>query len=586
MTRSTWRLSEWWRSSAKHLSLRRGLVLLIIAALLPITVLSILQGMVRLENRRAAVIRQLSDSAEALADSNQSLLANTETLIRVVAMNPVVAAGGPECSAVLAQVRTKTPALANIILHDRDGRLMCAAIGPKGAYALPETQYWNTIKTSQTALVSDAVWGPFSKRRVIRMVAPLHDAAGVFDGAIVASIDLAWLDARLRARIGTDDTGVAIISDSGQVVMSSRPLPAFDISTPPGSIGTTHDDTGARWSYTLVPLVTPKPGQNGLYVAYAHPDAPRFGFAWWQTIVDFALPVLAILLASMAIWIGTQRLVLRWLLALQRLALHFAGGDYRRRPISFADAPREIRSVAASLYRMSAAVSERDRRVRDSLERQRLLAREVHHRVKNNFQVVMSLLSLQSSRLSDPAARNAIDQARRRITALALVHRLLYDTGELASISSRALLGALCEQLQPLPQAGRRLELHCDFDDVPLDIDSAVPLTLWLVETVNNAFHHGFPPPRNGSVMSEFRVIGEAATLSVSDDGVGFDPANPPADQPGGYGLRLIKALAGQLGGTASVERRPEGGSMAALRFPLRAVVGALETESDVSLPA
>lgn len=588
MTKKTGWLAEWWHGTTKRLPLRRGLVLLIVAALLPITILSILQGMVRLENRRAAVIYQLSESAEALADSNQAILDATETLIRVTAMNPVVAAGGPACSAVLADIRDITPALANIILYDSDGRLKCAAQPPVNRYVIPDRNWWALVKSRQSALISDALWGTFSKRRVVMMVAPLHDKSGAFTGAVAASIDLAWLKARLRTRIDTDDTGVAIVSDSGQVLMSSRPLPAFDLATPAGSIGRTRDADGTRWSYTLVPLVKAQPGQNGLYVAYADPEPPRFGFVWWQTIFDFALPVLAIMLASLAIWISTQRLVLRWLLALQRLALHFAGGDYRHRQISFAEAPREIRSVAASLYRMSAAVSERDRRVRDSLERQRLLAREVHHRVKNNFQVVMSMLSLQSARLADPAARNAIDQARRRISALALVHRLLYDTGELASISSRTLLGALCDQLQPAKRAGVTLELHCDFDDVLIDIDSAVPLTLWLVETVNNAFHHGFPPPRGGAVTATFRVHDEGATLMVTDNGIGFDPRDPPADLPGGYGLRLIKALAAQLGGTAAIEQRPQGGCAAILHFPLKALIGPLESGSDedISLPA
>ena len=273
--------------------------------------------------------------------------------------------------------------------------------------------------------------------------------------------------------------------------------------------------------------------------------------------------------------------------------MHFAGGDYRHRPLVFAEAPRELRSVAASLYRMSNAVSERDRALREALEQQRLLAREVHHRVKNNFQVVMSLLSLQSSRLSDDNARRAIDQARRRISALALVHRQLYDTGELASISSRALLGALCEQLQPGPVIGSVVELHCDFDDVPLDIDNAVPLTLWMVEAVTNALRHAFPGsvngqngPSSGIVRAKFRFRDGTAELTISDNGIGIETGTEVDDRTDGQGLRLIRALASQLGGTAEVRADDSSGTIATLRFVPRPTSATMEPPPAPGVPA
>jgi two-component sensor histidine kinase len=182
--------------------------------------------------------------------------------------------------------------------------------------------------------------------------------------------------------------------------------------------------------------------------------------------------------------------------------------------------------------------------------------------------MVMSLLSLQSSRLEDPGARQAIDQARRRIGALALVHRQLYDTGELASISSRALLDALCQQLQPGADSGIRMA--CDFDDIPVDIDTAVPLTLWMVEAVNNAVHHAFPAADGGTVTVKFRSD-DTSRLTVEDDGIGPGSLGEAgASAGGGHGLRLIRALAVQLGGETSLAQRPEGGSIATLAFPTR----------------
>ncbi|PZN93121.1 MAG: hypothetical protein DCF31_13730 [Alphaproteobacteria bacterium] len=555
--------------NVKRLSLRRGLLLLLIAALLPITILSIGQGLVRVENRRASVIGHLSESAHSLADSNEMILNGAATTLRIAAMNPEIRQGRPECAATLRSIQTLSPAYTNLARYNADGQLLCSAIASPRSINIAALPEWQQARESRKILVSEARVGPITGKRIMSLVLPLRNDKDVFEGTLGIAIDLAWLERRLAMAAATErDTGVAIFSDNGQRLISSRALPPIDLNVPIGDIGRTRDEAGRSWSYTLVPLVRPAPAQVGLYVVYASPDPERFGAVWWQTVIDFTLPVLAILLASLAIWFGARQLVLRWLVALQRLALSFAGGDYRRRPVNFSEAPREIRSVAASLYRMSGAVGERDRRLRDSLERQRLLARELHHRVKNNFQMVMSLLSLQSSRLQNEAARHAIDQARRRIGALALVHRQLYDTGELASISARTLLDALCQQLQPA--ADSNVRLVCDVDDVEVDIDTAVPLTLWVVETVNNALNHGFPAGQPGQVCVKLRA-GKPAVLSVTDNGVGFSPDSFATDSVSGQGLRLIRALSTQLAGTMALQSNQDGaGSTASLSFPLR----------------
>ncbi|WP_426166479.1 sensor histidine kinase [Sandarakinorhabdus sp. DWP1-3-1] len=576
-------LSRYRWLNLKRLSLRRGLLLLLIAALLPITILSIAQGLVRVESRRASVIRHLSESAHSLADSNEMILNGAATTLNIAAMNPDIRDVRPQCAATLRSVQRLSPAYTNLARYNADGELVCSAVMPTKSVNIATLPEWQLARNSRKIMVSEARVGPITGKRIISLVLPLRSAQDEFEGTLGIAIDLAWLERRLAIAAATErDTGVAIFSDNGQRLISSRDLPPIDLNVPIGDIGRTRDEAGRSWSYTLVPLVRSAPGQVGLYVVYASPDAERFGVVWWQTVIDFTLPVLAILLASLAIWFGARQLVLRWLVALQRLALSFAGGDYRRRPVNFSEAPREIRSVAASLYRMSGAVGERDRRLRDSLERQRLLARELHHRVKNNFQMVMSLLSLQSSRLQNDAARQAIDQARRRIGALALVHRQLYDTGELASISAQTLLDALCQQLQPAGDSNVRL--ICDVDDVEVDIDTAVPMTLWVVETVNNALHHGFPAGRSGRVCVRFRA-GKPAVLSVTDDGVGFSPDSLAGDTVNGQGLRLIRALSSQLAGTMHIQPGADGsGSTASLSFPLRAAEPAIG--DDVKSPS
>lgn len=551
------------RQPRRRATLRRQLLTLLLATMLPLTVAALFYGYLRLESRNVAELRALSANARNLAESNRGRIDDLIALVRVAALNPAVARPGPACQQLLSDMRATTPALANLVRYDSDGVPLCTAVGAGRPYRL-EPPFLRWLRQRHEPNVSGALDGPLSGRKVMVISVPLHNADGSFAGVMSGSIDVAWLTAQLRRSAG--ETAVAIIEDDGTVASATAPLPPFAPQSVPGSISRTMSADGRTWHYTVIPLRPRQDQQPGLSVVYAAPAPPVLGLEWWQTVWDFSLPLLAVLVAALAIWVGAQRLVVRWLADLQALALAFARGDFRQGPVNFDDAPREIRGVAATLYRMASAVEERNRRLGEAVERQRLLAREVHHRVKNNFQVVMSLLSLQSGQTNSDEARQVLGQARRRIGALALVHRLIYETGELASVSSRQLLGALSDQLRPVIDKGVAFEAH--FDDVPLDIDNAVPLTLWMVEAVSAAYEHGFPDGRIGLITVAFRVVDGHAAMTVADDGV--EPAIPDAGRGPAPALRLITALGAQLGGTGTVKTRAGGGVVAELRFPLK----------------
>jgi two-component sensor histidine kinase len=562
-----------WRAPvAPHLrSVRHGLILLMLLSLLPVTLVFFVQGLVRIEQRRADTGAQMAATAMIVARVADSVLTEKIRLLHAVALHPAVAALGPECAVTLRDSQPMVAPRARFIRLSADARPLCdtlpdtAQSAADPVYAVQsstraESAWWQRLRGGQdvVAIVPAMADAP----PVLRLAVPVVDSAGRFAGALVVREDAAWLTRRLGAPPGAAG-GIAIIDDAGNTLVSSRKLPVLAQMQSQTGSGSMRDSSGVRWLYRVAPLRAAAPGQPGLRVAYAIPQPPT---VLWQNAVDFLLPIIAILAASVAIWIGTERLVLRWLRNLQRLALQFAGGGSRRKTARFTEAPREFRSGAAALYRSAIMVDDRDKRVRDALARQRLLTRELHHRVRNNLQMVLSLLSLQSSRLEDATARGAIDKARSRVGALALVHRQLYDGDELSGISSRSLLGALCTELQAQAGGPPGPTLDCDFDDVTIDVDTAMPLALWLVEAVGNALSHGFPDARPGRIAAELRVDGAAAILRVIDDGIGFDPVTPAT----GHGLRLISAIAAQLGGKASVSSGKDGGSEASLVFELR----------------
>jgi two-component sensor histidine kinase len=200
--------------------------------------------------------------------------------------------------------------------------------------------------------------------------------------------------------------------------------------------------------------------------------------------------------------------------------------------------------------------------------------REIHHRVKNNLQIVISLLSLQASRLKDPAAREAVEQARVRVNALALVHRMIYEIDRGGLVELKPLFAEIIEQLhRGFGGERRNLALKLDVPSWNAEADLAIPLTLFAIEALTNVYKHGFPEPAAVGTIS--LKLEQAAPgrlrLRVEDDGRGL--ANPD-DQEESTGARLMEALGRQVGGDVVTRPRDGGGTIVELTFPDKGVHG------------
>lgn len=209
--------------------------------------------------------------------------------------------------------------------------------------------------------------------------------------------------------------------------------------------------------------------------------------------------------------------------------------------------------------------------LRASLEEKVALLKEVHHRVKNNLQIVASLLSLQAGRASSPEAVDVLQDTRNRVRSMALLHELLYRSGNLANIDFAAYVRELCLQLvRSFGPAAARIGVETRIVRIKLPLEQAVPCGLIISELVSNAFKHGFPGDRAGRVEVELgpeERNGERFVLRVRDDGAGLSPGFDIADDST-LGLQLVSNLSGQLGGNLSAERPPGGGVAFSVVFP------------------
>lgn len=197
--------------------------------------------------------------------------------------------------------------------------------------------------------------------------------------------------------------------------------------------------------------------------------------------------------------------------------------------------------------------------IRASLVEKEVLLREVHHRVKNNLQVISSLISLQADTLTDERMRAVFSDVRDRVRAMALVHEKLYQTGNLAQLNFAEYAASLLQYLwRSHGTLAEKVQLHCLIAPIVLPIETAVPCGLILNELAGNALKHGFPNGRSGevTVALEHDAATAMACLRVRDNGVGL-PVGRDWRQSGSLGLRLVHILAGQLRGTLETGTGP-----------------------------
>ena len=225
--------------------------------------------------------------------------------------------------------------------------------------------------------------------------------------------------------------------------------------------------------------------------------------------------------------------------------------------------PQELRQLADTLTALARRVEEHEQSLSRSLEQKEAMLKEIHHRIKNNLQVVTSLMSLQAGRLRDPVAMAALADLQRRVRSLSLLHRHLYEGDDLRYLDFGQFVAELTQMVKE--SCGPRAEniaIEVDIPPIPLDPDRAVPVALLITEALSNALRHGFPAGGRGRVNIGLTADAEGkATITITDDGIGWH-ATSSAEEAGtdrmqSMGMSLMQVFARQLGGELEVQGPP-----------------------------
>jgi two-component sensor histidine kinase len=557
----------------RRLTIRFRLGLAVALALLPVLALGVLQAVTDFQHdaafRRTSLTQAAGRSAMVARDRIQGAIALLQTL--------TPEAVGAECTPHLASILNELSGYRNIVRLDDLGRIQCAGRTLSGNSSRIQRPWFLALKQGS----------PIFLARSLRAQSPALLAAvrvnrpdGAFDGAIVAVLDLEGLRPDLTDPTLPAGAAVSIVNAQGETMVQSdpaafAPLPPNWSARAASAGGLTYhakDRRGEVRDFASAPLLN-----KDVFVVIS---APAPGLFYWARLNPFAsivYPLLAWLMAWAAVWIVTDRVVIRWLAYLDRVASIYAKGRFTVRPVQAESAPLEIQTLAHTLDTMADGIVARDLSLRESLAQKDAMMREIHHRVKNNLQVITSLLNMQQRALTDPAARLAMSDTRQRITALSLIYRALYQSPDMRRVDVRQFLEELITQLST-SEGGRPSPIRTKLqaDDLEIDPDKLAPLALFAVEAITNARKHAFGPD-GGLIDVLFRVGEDEIRLEIVDDGKG----EAESLSTSGVGRTLMSAFARQLRGRAELEAVPDHGVAARLIFPRPEPPPELETPPD-----
>jgi two-component sensor histidine kinase len=205
-------------------------------------------------------------------------------------------------------------------------------------------------------------------------------------------------------------------------------------------------------------------------------------------------------------------------------------------------------------------IAEQKHIIENSLVEKDSLLKEIHHRVKNNLQMVSSLLSLQTKNTRSKAAIEALEEGKSRVKAMALIHQKLYQNDDLSVIEMQGYIESLINSVQSVyKKGGHNISITIDAEGTELDIDRAIPFGLILNELVSNSFKYAFPEnDENGKIYIHLRKNGDQGYFEYTDNGVGL-PEDSDERAHSSMGIRLINRLVNQLQSKLNIDRQAEG---------------------------
>jgi two-component sensor histidine kinase len=563
-----------------HWSLRTKLVVVAALALLPVLFLSGWRAWhdSRLtQTRRADAAFAVAEGAagrhrELIEGSRRLLIAAcTDDAVRAALESAATAADIERCEGYLAQLLQRFPSdYSTLTVTDENGVGRCSSAPSARGMNFSDREVFKAARQSHNFTIGTYIASRITPRTVVPMALPIM-VDNQFRGVCAIGLSLRSMAEQLGSLQSAGPAGVALVDRAGNPLggdpraTSALPVP----SRLGGAIAARqfsfadYGQNGATYDFAVRPLAG-----GTLFVVGAIPADRSFTTLladWWE----FALIVVASVVLLALIWLGADSWCVRPLRHIQdfagRVARGEAGALEARRGW-----PPEMMSVGARVSEMAAAIASREQELKAGLEQRDHMLREIHHRVKNNLQMISSLLNLQAGEIRSPRIRRFFGDAQNRVLTLSILHRHLYERSSWSLVDFQQFISDLVRQIsvarpgieRPQPRYTIRAPI------MAVGPDLAIPVGLIVTEAVGRALNHDFSSAAVPEIRIEAHEKGEEVELVIEDNG--FEPPQPaPAGATrGSFGLTLIRGLAMQLGGEVAISERPGGGTRVVVTFP------------------
>lgn len=528
------------------LGVRLGLVLGL--ALLPVGLVAVAQSADLIANARTHSEAALAGETLRAVRPQLSAIKRAQGAAEAVAALRLQDEEG--CNSLLARL-VGQGGYASAAVYDTDGQTRCST--PDATPTLDASPAASRVVTEgQPSLAAR----PLDDARVqLTVLYPETDDGGTVTG--IAAVTLAMPPETDRK----DGFALILFDPDGAILSSSLAVSEADQILPLGEdIGTLAQTEGRPRTFSAMSSA----GEDRAYSLVSVTDGEVFalgtwpqdiaGFAIWQSLPPLILPALMWTISLVAAWLASEKLVTRHIRRLRGAILDFADGSRSIRPLPMQTAPQEIRDTAEAFTRMTATILRDEADLEDALHGKEVLLREVHHRVKNNLQLIASIVNMQIRRTRSDEARRIMRSLQERMLSLATIHNGLYQTADVSEIRADKLFPGIVEQIVRGSTAqGRNLRVSTSFDRLVLPLDQAVPLALLMTEALSNGLR--FASTRNGelpalSVSLKAEADGQAL-LEVTNDASGRSLIGDGEEEDfSGIGTQLQRGFTRQLGGT------------------------------------
>ncbi len=535
------------------------LMALLTLALFPLGVISLYQTGEVLEEARERNRATLMERTVAAGTLERELIQRAAGAAQALG-DAVVGMTADACRSALDRFIESDGNFLLAQFYAPDGRLLCqSGRVPTGAPRIDTTIQSAEVEISIRP-ASESFGTPVI--RVKRAVRERGAVAGFMSLSIPLQIAEALIETSQRAT--GDSLRLAVVARDGVVIASSHESP--------GNGGYLPRDMSAETLFELQGATFEAPAGNGETRVFAvsrmidgqaalvgsWPRRDALGQDWTAaTMAPLIFPILMWMMGTIVAYFGLQRLVIRHITALRSAMRQLALGELRGGRIELENPPEELRETERAFNRMVLLLAQAEAKQEQDLRDKEVLLKEVHHRVKNNLQLIGSIMNMQARNARTPEARRVLDSLRNRVRGLATMHRTLYSSPEMTTVQAADMIETLVQDLAGGSPAQRRMDVVTRLDPVDLYPDQAVPLSMLVAETVTNAVKYVGRRP-DGSARIEVDLAHDEAgqvILTVENTkGASMGTAADESQSAGdGLGARLIRAFEQQLHGQSEV---------------------------------